>query len=104
MAQADILYDLLSDGEPHRTDEIMRKVYGGSHLGLSRVGARIFDVKAKYNVKIDGWKDEHNPTLYWYQIHPASEITVTNKNVIEAFDKVEKKLKQEPLFKLNVHN
>lgn len=67
MSQANKLLDLLSDGNPHSTTEIMAKVYGGSHLGLARVGARIFDLKKQGHV-ITGKKDRYNPTVYWYQI------------------------------------
>lgn len=67
LSQTDRLFNLLKDGKPIRTDEIMEKIYGGSHLGLARVGARIWDLKKKYNVNIKGWKDE-NPCLYWYQL------------------------------------
>mgnify|MGYP001402886203 CR=1 FL=1 len=72
VSQTDKLYDLLSDGNAHRTDEIVSKVYSGG--SLARVGARIFDVKKKYGVEIIGWHDEKNPSLYWYQIKaPAFE-------------------------------
>lgn len=47
MSQKDKLCNLLEDGKPHRTDEIMRVCYGGEHLGLARVGARIWDLKNK---------------------------------------------------------
>lgn len=45
----------------------MEKVYGGSHLGLARVGARIFDLKAQGHT-IEGKKDADNPAIYWYQL------------------------------------
>jgi hypothetical protein len=32
------------------------------------LGARIWDVKQKYGVEINGWHDKENPKLYWYQI------------------------------------
>lgn len=67
-SQAEKLYELLKDGKPHRTDEIQRVVYGGDHLGLSRVGARVFDIKKKYGVEIKGWKDKERPSLYYYQL------------------------------------
>ena len=70
-SQVDRMYDLLSDGEAHRTDEIMSAVYGADHLGLARVGARIWDVQKKYGVKIIGWHDEENHSLYWYQMDAA---------------------------------
>lgn len=67
MSQADKLLALLSDGLPHRTDEIAELVYGGSHLGLSRIGARVYDLKKK-RYDINGWKDKETPSLYWYQL------------------------------------
>lgn len=70
MSQVERLYNFLKDGQPHRTDDILIEVYGGDHLGLARVGARIWDIKKKYpNIeRIDGWKDKINPSLYWYKI------------------------------------
>lgn len=73
-SQTDKLYNLLKDGESHRTDEIMKKVYGNDHLGLARVGARIYDIKVKYGVRINGWKDENKPSLYWYQLVLENDI------------------------------
>ena len=67
-SQTDRLYNLLSDGQPHRTDEIQRVVYGDDHLGLARVGARIFDIKKKYNIEIDGKRDAKKGSLYWYWV------------------------------------
>ncbi len=45
MTQTERLRALLDDGQPHDTVEIMQRVYGGDHLGLARVGARIFDIR-----------------------------------------------------------
>jgi hypothetical protein len=67
-SQNDRLYALLKDGEPHRTDEILEKVYGNDHLALARVGARIYDIKKKHRVEVKGWKDAKRPALYWYQL------------------------------------
>ena len=64
MSQTERLYKLLKDCHPHRTDEIVAKIYSGG--ALARVGARIADIKAKYGVKIDGRHDLENPKLYWY--------------------------------------
>lgn len=69
-SQATRLYELLKDGRPVRTDEIMFRIYGNDHLGLARVGARIWDIKKKYGVEVKGWKDEENLSLYWYQLEP----------------------------------
>jgi hypothetical protein len=40
MTQLTRLAELPKDGKPHRTDEILREVYGSEHLGIARVGAR----------------------------------------------------------------
>ena len=67
LSQKEKLYNLLKDGNPHRTDEIVAKVYGGEHLGLARVGARIWDLK-RDGYEIKGEKDKQQPTLYYYQM------------------------------------
>jgi len=68
MSQTELLYNLLKDGQEHSTVEIMEKVYGGSHLGLARVSARIYDIKKKYGVFISGRTDTTNSNIYWYKI------------------------------------
>ena len=75
MSQNAKILELLSDGKPHRTDEIMASVYGGSHLGLARIGARIWELKKK-GYEIKGWKDS-NPTLYYYQLSGAADKAIT---------------------------
>ena len=72
MSQTQKLKDLMLDGEPHRTDEIVRIVYGAG-MSLARVGARIYDLKNKFNLNIIGWHDSQNPKLYWYQITPGGQ-------------------------------
>lgn len=67
LTQKQRLLELLKDYKPHRTDEIMEKVYGGSHCGLARVGARIWDLKQD-GKEISGRKDPDNHALYWYQL------------------------------------
>jgi hypothetical protein len=72
--QAARLYLLLQDHQPHRTDEIVTRVYA-SRMSLSRVAARIYDIKRTHGLKIDGWHDPDNPALYWYQLKgKASDI------------------------------
>lgn len=44
-SQKEKLFALLSDYEWHDTVQILERVYGGDHLGLARVGARIHDIK-----------------------------------------------------------
>jgi hypothetical protein len=65
------IYNILKDGLPHRSDHITRTLFGTddtARTGLFRLGARIWDVKQKYGVEINGWHDKENPKLYWYQI------------------------------------
>lgn len=61
------LLQFLSDGQPHRTDQLLQEVYGSEHLGLARVGARIWDLKQE-GKNIAGWKDKDKSSLYWYQL------------------------------------
>lgn len=68
MTQVDRLYELLKDYRPHSTDEILRVVYGGSHLGVARISGRVFDTKRKYGVKIDCFRDKERDAIYWYQM------------------------------------
>ncbi len=58
MSQVEKLFEILKDGKPHRTDEILKKVYGNSKLGIARIAARTYDVKNRYLVKIDSWNDK----------------------------------------------
>ncbi len=83
ISQTDKLYHLLSDSKKHRTDEIMKSVYGFEHLGLARVGARIYDVQKKYNIRIEGEKDKIIPSLYWYWIVPAKSFIAVKPQKIE---------------------
>ena len=78
-SQTELLYDLLKDGRPHRTDQIQNLVYGNAHLGLARVGARIWDIKRKYNIEIDSWHDKQNKTLWWYQIRQENIADFVNE-------------------------
>src|ERR1035438_863416 len=91
-SQTDRLYTLLSDGKPHRTDEIVQKIYSGG--ALARLGGRINDLaNGKWSGKFKcefvdavgnplgvkkgefkGWRDSQNGKLYWYRMkRPATE-------------------------------
>ena len=95
MSQSNRLEAMLLDGYPHRTDEIMRVVYGADHLGIARIASRITDLKDRGHV-IVGWKDEERPSLYWYQITKAAPEKSLVKNVdIEKLSAIAKKLKLE---------
>ena len=83
MSQVKRLKELLDDGKPHRTDEIMEKVYGSDHLGLARVGARVRDLKDKGCI-IQGWRDEEKQSLYWYQlVSEGKELLEIKKDFFE---------------------
>lgn len=106
-SQTDKLYQLLKDGQPHRTDEIQAVVYGSEHLGLARAGARVFDVKRKYNVEIKGWHDTDNPALYWYHIiAPKESLFSRTKTYIEKWLKTDpnKIFSQDDLEKVAAQN
>ena len=68
MSQKQKLLNLLSDYEWHSTIEICDVVYGSIHLGLARVGARIFDLRASHI--IEGKHDSKHQTIYWYRLIP----------------------------------
>lgn len=51
----------------------MRVVYGPEHLGVARIGARVWGVQKNHGVKIDGRPDADKSSLYWYQ----SKLNVT---------------------------
>ena len=76
MSQASRLYALLKDYRWHSTVEIMEAVYGGGHLGLARVGARIHDIKRIHGVEIEGKKDPQNPSIYLYRLVEKEPVTL----------------------------
>ena len=48
ISQSERLYRLILDGQWHSTREILKIVYGDEHMGLARVGGRIYDVWDRY--------------------------------------------------------
>jgi len=67
MSQAQRLLKLLRDGKPHSTLEILDTVYGSAHLGLARVGARVYDLKQQgYHIR--SFRDPRNKAVWWYQL------------------------------------
>lgn len=69
MSQTNLLYSLLLDGEWHDTMQILARVYGGSHLGLARVSARIYDIKKKPEVlDVESRKCENADTVWEYRM------------------------------------
>lgn len=70
---ADRLLYLLSDGMPHRTDEICAKVYGLNKKGIARIASRASDLRKRGHDIPMAKADEHNSKLYWYRlIQPAT--------------------------------
>jgi hypothetical protein len=69
-SEASRLLELLKDGRPHRTYQILEAVYGNTHTGIARIGARIWDIKSKLpeGQTIQSWKDPERPSLWWYQL------------------------------------
>lgn len=84
-SQVERLWYFLCDGRPHRTDEILRVVYGSEHAGIARIGARISDVKQKHHIKVSGWKDKQNPSLYWYQADIPEVLRIPSIDLPPAF-------------------
>jgi hypothetical protein len=78
-SQTERLYELLSEGFPVRTDQIVKTIYGEGNT-LARVGARICDIKKKYGVDIEGYHDKENPALYWYKIKRENVIMSADDN------------------------
>jgi len=68
VSQLERLYNLLKDHDAHRTDEIVREVYGMTGPSIARLSARIHDMKKKYGVEVRSWRDRENPKLWWYMI------------------------------------
>src|ERR1700759_781828 len=77
--QTERLYELLKDGLPHRTDEILRVVYGSEHQCIARIGARGADLKeekwpGEFKCTIEGYKDPEKQALYFYKLIPPKQI------------------------------
>lgn len=67
-SQTELLHQALLDGRPHRSDNLVREVYGlGEGTWLARLGARVWDLKQK-GIEIKGWKAPENKKLYYYQL------------------------------------
>ena len=86
MSQADNLYFILRDGQPHRSDDLVKAVYGEGmvcpecgnrkQMSLARLGARVFDVKRKHNVNIQSYPDPQNRKLWWYVLKLEGEQVI----------------------------
>lgn len=102
MSQLQKLKNLLEDCRPHSTYEICDVVYGDAHLGVARIGARVWDLNHKQNFRIVGWKDTENPALYWYvhipfeMAHLFDEAIKLGKSEREAYYEAWQKISQMP--------
>jgi len=107
MTQHERLFNLLSDNQPHRTDEIVNVVYHSANIcfhcgrgdtrSLARVGARIWDLKnGKWRGKtycfIHGWKDEKNHALHWYRMYNPARKSATEARQESAAGKTAEEL------------
>lgn len=69
-SQTDRLMDLLADFQWHDTPEILRVVYGGDHLGIARIAARVGDAKErleKFNQTIESRPKAGSETVWEYR-------------------------------------
>jgi len=69
MTQTERILEILLDGRPHSTFELVEKAYESHGPSLARLGARIWDLKQK-GYEIIGWRDPDNRKKYWYQLKP----------------------------------
>src|SRR3990167_6967274 len=99
MSQTEKLLNLLSDGQEHRTDEILEKCYGADHLGIARIGARVDDLKRNGCI-IEGRRGPAHRTLYFYRlVKIAPEQKRSKLLTLEQKSEIAKRMtwvKQEP--------
>jgi len=69
----------------------VEKIYG-HELPLARVGARVWDVKKRYGVKIEGQHDTDNRKLYWYSMRKVQVPPMPPAFKPKAVDIVQEKL------------
>jgi len=74
MSQTKQLYNILSDNQPHRSDDLIREVYSAHGPISCRLAARIHDCKRLFHIRIDSHQDSQNKKLTWYQIIPHAFV------------------------------
>lgn len=68
MSQAARLLAVLQDYQPHRSDELTRRVYDvPDGVWLARLGARVYDLK-RAGHRIRSYPDPAHRTLWYYQL------------------------------------
>ena len=80
MSQREQILEILKDGEPHRSDEFLARMFGDFKYGLFRLGARIHEIR-KDGYEIDGWRDKEHPSLYWYKLQSFPSVENPPKEV-----------------------
>ena len=91
MSQESRLLKLLSDGAWHDTPGILEEVYGSEHLGICRIGARIFGLKKK-GFLIESRK-KHGTIWEYRLVRPFTVVpSVVSKRPAELF-----KFKRDPV-------
>jgi len=69
ISQTKIIYDLLLDGEPHSTYEMVNLIKPDG--GLVRISERIREIQKQHGIVIDSWPDNKNRSMWRYQIRPV---------------------------------
>lgn len=69
MSQKEVLLQILSDGRPHPSFELMEQVYGFGRKG-GRLAARVNDLKAMGH-QIASWRDRDVKGMWWYMLEQA---------------------------------
>ena len=81
LSQTKIIYDLLLDGEPHSTYEMVNLIKPDG--GLVRISERIREIQKQHGVKINSWSDSDNRSMWWYQIKPIEDLEVKFEDMPE---------------------
>jgi hypothetical protein len=69
ISQTKIIYDLLLDGEPHSTYDMVNLIRPDG--GLVRISERIREIQKQHGIVIDSWPDSKNRSMWWYLIKPV---------------------------------
>jgi hypothetical protein len=88
LSQKQRIFNLLSDGQLHSVDEIIKNVYGLNHAGICCIHSRITELRAegkksgKFDVPNAKFFD-HHPKMACYQIvfnNPPVEVSKKPQN------------------------
>lgn len=84
MSQVDKLLELLSDGQPHPTTEILRVVYNlsGEEKGIARIASRVTDLRDRGYV-IESRRGLKNKTVWWYKLMSVPEKKAERRKIVD---------------------